>query len=262
MIYEIAGKRVHIQSLYDEVHELCGDYRIALSSLDEGKKDSPTTSAWMEEAIKVDILIQTTQKDIIYERERSAREDEKEGIPIRHFSDSYLETLAVYRKLAEQLLDYDTLLFHGSVIAVDGVGYLFTAKSGTGKSTHTRLWREYFGERAVMVNDDKPLLWIGEEGVIVYGTPWDGKHRLSSNIAVPLKAICILNRGEQNHIQTITCKEAYSMLLQQTHRPTSAQGLSKTMQLLDKLSSKTKLYSLHCNMQLEAARIAYEGMQE
>ena len=111
-----------------------------------------------------------------------------------------METLAVYRKIADQMLSYDTLLFHGSVVAVDETGYLFTAKSGTGKSPHARLWREYLGERAVMVNDDKPLLQITKNGVIAYGTPWDGKHHLSSNIAVPLKAICILTRASENHI--------------------------------------------------------------
>ena len=78
----------------------------------------------------------TSQEDIDFEREKSASEDEVEGIPTRHFSDSYLEELAVYRKIAEKMIDYDTILFHGSVIAVDGIGYLFTAKSGTGKSTH------------------------------------------------------------------------------------------------------------------------------
>lgn len=146
--------------------------------------------------------METSQSDIEYEREKSALEDRKEGLPIRNFPDSYLETLAVYRKFAENLLAYDTVLFHGSVVAVDGIGYLFTAKSGTGKSTHTRLWREYFGERAVMVNDDKPLLQVTENGVIVYGTPWDGKHHLSNNISVPLKAICILTRAEENHIES------------------------------------------------------------
>lgn len=96
-----------------------------------------------------DFAVQITQSDIDYEREKSRREDIKEGIPIRNFSDEYLETLAVYRKIAEKMIDYDTILFHGSVIAIDGIGYLFTAKSGTGKSTHTRLWRDLFGERAI-----------------------------------------------------------------------------------------------------------------
>ena len=80
---------------------------------------------------------------------------------------------------------------------MDGQAVLFTAKSGTGKSTHTKLWRDLFGERAVMVNDDKPLLRILKDGVLVCGTPWDGKHRLSTNCALPLKAICILERGKK-----------------------------------------------------------------
>ena len=119
--YKIADKTIAVTSIYNEVHEYCADYLT----------DEPA-----------DYSVTTTQADIDFEREKSAREDEVEGIPIRHFSDSYLEELAVYRKIAEEMISYDTILFHGSVIAVDGVGYLFTAKSGTGKSTHTRLWRE------------------------------------------------------------------------------------------------------------------------
>ncbi|MBP5581611.1 MAG: hypothetical protein J6X85_07500, partial [Ruminococcus sp.] len=142
--YKIADKTVEVTSIYNEVHEYCSDY------LTEDQADYSVT---------------TTQADIDYEREKSAHEDAVEGIPTRNFSDSYLEELAVYRKIAEKMIDYDTILFHGSVIAVDGAGYLFTAKSGTGKSTHTRLWREYFGDRAIMVNDDKPLLKITDSGV-------------------------------------------------------------------------------------------------
>ena len=96
-------------------------------------------------------------------------------------------------RIADKVI-YDTILFHGSAVAVDGIGYLFTAKSGTGKSTHTRLWRELFGERAVMLNDDKPLIKVSENGIIVYGTPWDGKHRLSTNTFVPLKGICFMSK--------------------------------------------------------------------
>jgi len=242
MIYEIAGRCIKIESIYEEVHKLCVDYRLC------------------DREAEADFTVTSTQADIDYERERSAREDEKEGIAIRHYADSYLETLAVYRKIAEQLLTYDTLLFHGSVIAVDGRGYLFTAKSGTGKSTHTRLWREYFGERAVMVNDDKPLLQITESGVMVYGTPWDGKHRLSSNVVVPLQAICILNRGEENRVEEITAREAYALCLQQTHRPTSAEGMMRTLPLLDRLLKGTRIFRLYCNMEWSAAEVAYRGM--
>ena len=168
--YKIADKVVEVNSIYDEVHEYCSDYQT----------DEPA-----------DYSVTTTQADIDFERQKSAREHEIECIPIRHFSDSYLEELAVYRKIAEKMPEYDTFLFHGSVVAVDGVGYLFTAKSGTGKSTHTRLWRELLGSRAVMVNDDKPLICVSNDEITVFGTPYNGKHRLGSNIAVPLKAICI-----------------------------------------------------------------------
>ena len=178
------------------------------------------------------------------------------------YSDEYLETLAVYRKIAAGLLERDTLLFHGSVIAVDGVAYLFTAKSGTGKSTHTRLWQKQFGDRAVMINDDKPLLRLDEEGVTVYGTPWDGKHHRSTNTACPLKAICILTRSEVNHIQTMDKKNALPMLCQQSYRPADPAALRKTLSLVDRLGRSVKLYKLNCNMEPEAAQVAYDGMNE
>ena len=181
---------------------------------------------------------------------------------MRAFSDGYLETLAVYRKLAAALLPDNILLFHGSCVCVDGEGYLFTAKSGTGKSTHTRLWREMLGSRAVMVNDDKPLLKIQENGVTVFGTPWDGKHHLSTNIAVPLKSICILEQGKQNEIHRITPQEAYPMLLQQTYKPEDARLMYKTLQLLDSLKDSVRLYRLRCNQELEAAEISFKSMQE
>ena len=238
--YKIADRVVKISSVYDDVHTYCRDY-----ATDE----------------LADYSVVTSQEDIEFERMKSRREEELEGIPVHSFSDGYLEELAVYRRIAEEMIDHDTILFHGSVIAVDGEGFLFTAKSGTGKSTHTRLWREYFGERAVMVNDDKPLLKIGESGVTAYGTPYSGKHRLGANISVPLKAICILTRAEQNHIERISREEAYPMLLQQVYRPADMLKMSSTLSLVDRLADNVRLYRLGCNMDIEAAKVAYEGMR-
>ncbi len=232
-IYKIAGRVIEIESVYDEVHKLCHEYKHSGS---------------------VDFSVKVSQNDIDSEREKSARS-------AGGFSDSYLETLAVYRRIAEQMIEFDTILFHGSLIAVDGEGYLFTAKSGTGKSTHTRLWRELFGERAVMVNDDKPLLHITENGILAYGTPWDGKHHLSSNIAVPLKAVCILARAESNHIEKIMRSSAYPMLLQQTCRPENSFKMRKTLKLLNKILNAASLYKLECNMNIEAAETAYNAMK-
>ncbi|MDD6060600.1 MAG: hypothetical protein PUB97_09505 [Ruminococcus sp.] len=238
--YKIAGRIIAMESVYSKVHELCADYRYSGTA---------------------DFSIRTTRKDIEYEGNKSRNENIKEGIPIKNFSDDYLETLAVYRKIADKMIDYDTILFHGSVIAVDGIGYLFTAKSGTGKSTHTRLWRELFGERAVMVNDDKPLIKVSENGIMVCGTPWDGKHRLSTNISVPLKAVCVLERSEGNHIEKVTADSVYNMLVQQVYRPQSPQKLLKTLQLIDVLSENVGLYRLGCNMDISAAETAYKAMK-
>lgn len=196
--------------------------------------------------------VQVSPQDIDLERSRADRPG---------YSDAYLETLAVYRKIAERMPAYDTFLFHGSAIAVDGAAYIFTAKSGTGKSTHTRLWREMLGERAVMVNDDKPLIRVHPDGAAtVYGTPWDGKHHLSSNIAVPVRAICILERAQENRIREISKAEALPMLLQQTYRPADPAALAKTLTLIDRLN--VKLYRLGCNMEKEAAEVSYNAMKE
>ncbi len=247
MKIKLVDKTIEINNLYPYIEQYCKNY---ISTDCECKSD---------------FIIGISDTDIEYERRKSEAEDKKEGIPIRYFTDEYLETLAVYRKIAEQMLSYDTILFHGSVIAVDGEGYLFTAKSGTGKSTHARLWREVFGDRAVMVNDDKPLLRITKDGVIAYGTPWDGKHRLSTNTSVPLKGICILERSAKNHIIRLDSKEqlrsAYPMMVQQTHKSSNPASARRTMELIDGLMEAVPIYRLSCNMEPEAAKIAYEGMQ-
>ena len=229
--YDFAGKTVEVNSLNEAVHNYCAAYIT----------DAPA-----------DFVVTTTQEDIDYERSRAE---------IPGLSDGYLEELAVYRKISEKMPYYDTILFHGSVVAVDGSAYLFTAASGTGKSTHVALWRKLFGERAVMVNDDKPLLHIGDV-VTAYGTPYDGKHKLSNRIAVPLKAICILERASANSIVPVTKSEAYAMLIQQAYRPNDVFALQKTLELVDKMADKVGLYKLSCNMDIEAAQVAYDGMNK
>jgi len=244
---EIAHRTIKVSSVYEETSCFCSDY-------------SYQNGNFRKKNVNETIIL--TCKDLESERQRVIKADQIEGLPPREYSDAYLETLALQRKVTECLFDYDTLLFHGSVIAVDGKAYLFTAKSGTGKSTHTRLWRELLGDRAVMVNDDKPFLRITPEGVIACGSPWMGKHRLGNNIQVPLRAICILERGPQNRIQRIHPGDAVHMLLQQSARPMDKGQLHKYLELVDELSKKVAFYRLQCNMDPEAAKIAYEAMSQ
>ena len=209
---------------------------------------------------KPEFVVFATDEDIAYEKEKSRREDIIEGRPVFKYPTCYLESLAVYRRIAEKLLDYDIILFHGSALSVDGEGFLFTAKSGTGKSTHTSFWRQQFGDRVIMVNDDKPLLQIREDGVWVFGTPWDGKHRISTNTSARLSGLCILTRAEENFIEPVSVDAAMPMILQQSYRPADPVKMIKLMKLLDKMMKKTCLYRLGCNLDPQAAIVAYEGM--
>ncbi len=229
-LYRIGDRNILLQSIFQITHDYCAQY---------GSEGVP------------DFTVTITPSDIAFERSRSTYD----------CGDDYLETLAVYRKIAEKMPAYDTVLMHGSAVAVDGEAFLFTAPSGTGKSTHTRLWREVFGERAVMVNDDKPLVRISEGGVTVYGTPWNGKHHLGSNIAVPLRAICLLERDQTNHICEISAQEAYPVLVRQTYRPLDQKAVAQTLALLDRLKTNIRFYRLGCNMEYEAAQVAYSGMK-
>lgn len=238
-IIQLAMKNVSIQTKYESTVTYCKDYCV----------NAPA-----------DFEIITTLDDILYERQKSAKEARMEGIPQHDFPDPYYEITALQRKIAERFFEFSTLLFHGSVVALDGEAFLFTAKSGTGKSTHTRLWREVFGSRAVMINDDKPFLKIGDDGVTAYGSPWNGKHHLGSNTSAPLKAICILERGTENSIAEITPKEALPMLLQQSHRPMRMTMMPSYLDLIDRLSRKVRFYRLSCTMDQQAAVVAYEGM--
>jgi hypothetical protein len=111
------------------------------------------------------------------------------------------------------------LLFHASAVCIDGNGYIFTAPSGTGKSTHTAYLKQLLGERFKYINDDKPLLRFNEKEncFYVYGTPWDGKHHRSENIKAPLKAVCFITRGEPQVIK-IDVINAIPLLMEQTMR--------------------------------------------
>ena len=171
-----------------------------------------------------------------------------------------LEFMALCRKLCTELAQKDTVLIHGSCVSVDGEAYLFCAPSGTGKSTHTRLWRQYLGENAVMINDDKPLVRIFDDHVRIYGTPWNGKHRLGNNISAPLKSICFLNRGLINSIKEIDPKDSIPMLLKYIFKPESSTATLDVLNSVTRIPSFCRFWSLECNMCEESARISYTAM--
>ena len=207
-----------------------------------------------------DFSIAVTPEDLVFEQQDALEEARVEGFRPRIFPDPFLERAAIQRQFAEHLIHHDTLLFHGSLVAVDGEGYLFTAKSGTGKSTHTRLWMQRFGSRAQMVNDDKPFLQITDRGVFAYGSPWSGKHGLDTNIRVPLKGICLLERGADNRIIPAHPSQLLPMLQKQAYIPLAATGAERQTALVDLLVQKVPLWHMTCNKDPQAAAVAYSAM--
>ena len=183
-----------------------------------------------------------------------------QGLDSRAYHGAYLENNALHERIAGELTAYQVLLMHGSALCMDGQAYIFMASSGTGKSTHARLWREVFGNRVWMINDDKPLLRISEDKVLVYGSPWDGKHRLSSNNSAPLKAVAHLVRGRENLIRPLPKPSAYQVFRKHTLWPDQPQERTRVLELQKKLIEVVDFYELYCNMSSEAAQVAWQGM--
>lgn len=200
-----------------------------------------------------------THDDIDREREISRQLDIQDGVEPCDYSDNYLEVIALHRKLAKPLLQRNCIIFHGAVVAVDGEAYLFTAKSGTGKTTHTNLWTKNI-RNSYILNGDKPLIKIENGYIMVCGTPWRGKEGYGVNESVPLKALCILERNTENTIVPVTLSEAFPVLYQQTYHLEDAEDAAKTLCLLDRMGQRVKLFRLGCNMEDEAALVSYRAM--
>lgn len=179
------------------------------------------------------------------------------------FPEPYLECLALFRKLCDYALtNADGIIFHSSAIMVDGEAYLFTAPSGTGKSTHARLWREMLGDKAVMINDDKPIIRYVDGAFYVYGTPWNGKHHLDTNTRAKIKAICKIYQAKENKIERASTQDMLITILNQTIRPSSLEQMDKLLVLIDKMLKEVNLYTLGCNISAEAAELSYKTMSE
>lgn len=159
---------------------------------------------------------------------------------------------------SHKILEHRGCVLHSSAVAVGEEAYLFSAHSGTGKSTHTALWLEYFKEKAQIVNDDKPCIREVDGELFVYGTPWSGKHDISVNARFKLKAITFISRSEENWIREATKEEAVSLFLTQTYRPRDKAHMELLLSMIDEIFGKVKIYRLGCNMDIEAAKMAYE----
>ena len=228
-VMEIAGFAIGVEPLFESTRMYCREY-------------------WTDREPEFHVTV--NREELVQEQALLNIEADEEGLKRRKFSDMFLERSVIQRRVAEALARRDVLLMHGSTVAVDGRAYLFTAPCGTGKSTHTRLWREVFGDRAVMVNDDKPFLKLTEDAVLACGSPWTGKHGIGTNVCVPLSGICILSRGRENVIRPAEPEQVEEFLRSQCFPP----------QRLEKLLARVRLWEMECTKDPAAALTAHGAM--
>jgi len=159
---------------------------------------------------------------------------------------------------AKQLLKHGGFQLHSSAVLLEGKAYLFSAPSGTGKSTHTEKWCRLYG--AAYLNDDKPALRRGEDGWTAYGTPWSGKHDLSMPRSAPLGSVAFLRQGEANEICRLEPAEGVEMLISQSLRFLNAEQMGLQLDLLDRLLREVPVWQLTCRNDDAAAELSYRHM--
>jgi len=169
------------------------------------------------------------------------------------------EISALYRRIADTFINQGIIVAHGSSFRVNNGGFIITARSGVGKSTHVRLLKEYLGDKLEYINDDKPLLEINDEDITIYSSPWNGKERRGNNISSSLKAIIFLNRGIDNSYRKIESKEeVYFRLMSQIYLPRDKDKREKALKIIDILLKRLNFYEINVNMNSDAPKMTYE----
>ncbi len=197
---------------------------------------------------KIDMEIEISDEEIVYRKKANPQ-----------FSENDCEYMFSGAKFYTMLIKYDGFMLHSSAVEYEGQAYLFSGPCGVGKSTHTELWKEYFGnEKAKIINDDKPALRLIDDRFYVYGTPWSGKTDKNINANAPLKAIVFLKQGSENIVHELNSLFAIKMLLEQTIRPKDKDYLEKLLSLIDKLIINVPIYTLECRKETEAVKLIYD----
>ena len=226
---KLAGLSIGIDNRYDYIERQAEDYLT----------DDPP-------------VFTVTASDVDLEREAAASEET--------FSRGYLESISVYRKIADRLPEYDAVVFHGAVLSVGGRAYAFTARSGVGKTTHTRLWISTLGGDVHYLNGDKPIIRMIDGTPYAFGTPWRGKEGYGVNESAPLASIALLERGVTNSAVIVEPKDGAMRLMSQIYIPHTPVAAALTMRVADRIARRVRFVELRCNMEPEAALVASRAM--
>ncbi len=231
--YRLADRVFELKNKYAYTSRLCATYSV--------------------EAEKADYVIEVSEDEIMAESKDNAAA----------FPPAYLESLAIYRKISSVLANEDCYLFHAAVIEYEGKAYAFTAKSGTGKTTHISLWEKAFGDKVRIINGDKPLVrkkvTDGKTEFIIYGTPWSGKEHKNINASAKLGGICLLERSKENFIEKAG-SEAIPFLMGQMLVNKNSGYIMGLMSFIGDLLEEVPVYKLGVNTDISAATVARDGL--
>lgn len=215
-------------------------------------------SDYETESGNVDFEVCVSREDVLYEKEL-AEKLEAEAF----FSDAMCESTAIYRKICNEILQkYNGTMFHCAAIEYKGKAYLFTAPSGTGKSTHIRLWKKLLGDDVKIINGDKPVIRVHNDEVLVHGTPWRGKEGYGANTSAPLGGVFLLGRGEVNSVEKASVQEAVKTLLSQMYTTRNKNDMQKLLAIIEKIIVTAPVFKLKCNMDISAAETALKAVEE
>ena len=201
-----------------------------------------------DSALPSDVVITLTDDDVMREKTEEITNPQ------------ILEFSAIYRKLCHSLPYYDAFLIHGAAIAHGGVGYIFCANSGTGKTTHIEYWRKLFSDGVTVINGDKPIIRKKDGVLTVFGTPWCGKEGYNENTSAPVKNLCFIHRSKDNRTEKISTDEALLQIMPQLLLPDDEGELSRLFDLVDELINESGRYNVFCNMSVDAAKVAHSEM--
>ncbi|MBQ8783839.1 MAG: hypothetical protein IJZ57_08730 [Clostridia bacterium] len=174
-------------------------------------------------------------------------------------TDEEIEYIGMGAAFYKELLSFDGMMLHASAVELEGEAYLFSAPSGTGKSTHTEGWLRVF-EKAEIINDDKPAVRKVDGQYFAFGTPFSGKNDISVNKGYPIKGICFLDRG-QNQIKRLDAQSAMTPLFNQTIRPDDEGKMDLLCLRVEDLLENVSFYAMLCDTSSEAVKMAYDMMK-
>lgn len=234
----MADLLIRVENTYPYLEEACRDY-IVTPDREE------------------DAYIAATPEDIQFSLDWHYRH---EGV---HVDPGFAEYTQAHQKLYAHIVKYGAFWCHAAVVGMDGYAYAFTGPSGYGKSTHVHLWQEVYGDQAKIINGDNPVIRKRDGVFCAFGTPFGGKLNEQVNIGLPLKGYCFLEHGERNELHPMDKREARNRILKDMFdfRIVRKSTIIPLLDLLEEFVGEVPVYRLICNMDPEAAIVAYEGMQ-